>query len=57
MAHAPRMEMKVTALVTPAKAGVHICQMDSRFRGLSPKGFRPRGRNDVVFDEAKEPFI
>jgi hypothetical protein len=34
--------MKVMALVTPAKAGVHLGSLDSRFRG-----------NDVTFDGAK----
>jgi hypothetical protein len=37
------MGMKVIAVVTPAKAGVHLGKMDSRFRG-----------NDATFDgEAK----
>ena len=49
--------MKVTAVVTPAKAGVHRGKLDSRFRGLSPcllesygrqaEGFRPQGGNDL----------
>ena len=37
-ARGPRIEMKVIAVVTPAKAGVHLGKMDSRFRG-----------NDVTF--------
>jgi hypothetical protein len=40
------MDMKVTVIVTPAQAGVHVCpqELDSRFRG-----------NDrlVTFDGAK----
>jgi hypothetical protein len=37
------MEMEVIAVVNPAKAGVHLGKMDSRFRG-----------NDATFDgEAK----
>jgi len=42
-ARGPRMEMEVIAVVNPAKAGVHLGKMDSRFRG-----------NDATFDgEAK----
>ena len=42
-ARGPRLEMKVIAAVTPAKAGVDLGKIDSRFCG-----------NDVTFDGTKQ---